>query len=323
MKKRLISFLLVLVLVVAALPLTAMAYGLDNFANVRSYPAGKFYDVTSDKWFYDNVKRGYESGLIDGRTEDSFGPDLYVTLAETVKLAACLHSIYHTGSADFVQGAPWYDVYFDYLIDNDVFPEEFRDTISYADEYIPRSLVAYVFWMALPDEAFWYINNIPYNSIPDVDFWHNFCYPIYELYRAGILAGKDESGTFEPDELVLRSEVATILSRIVDKSLRKSFLLFPPQTIAPSTYEIKLSPGETYFLTITVNDDFYAHIAFWEFSNALDEKPLDVFWYGSDGNRTYTLGISAVESGYDYIELFLEDEYGNEYGHAYITVEVW
>jgi len=322
MKKRFISFLLVLVLVVAALPLTAMAYGLDNFANVRSYPAGKFYDVTSDKWFYDNVKRGYESGLIDGRTEDSFGPDLYVTLAETVKLAACLHSIYHTGSADFVQGAPWYDVYFDYLIDNGVIPAAFHEMKFYADEYAPRSVVAYILWASLPYEAIEHIQYIPYGSITDVPLSHGFSFPIYELYRAGILAGKDESGTFDPDELVLRSEVAAMLSRFVDKSLRKSFSL-PHQTlIIPSTYFIILSPGESYFLDVRVDDNYSIEGLKFDYYTPQGEPTLYAAPSEWDGGPSYTLYIEAYYPSQNYIEHYLIDEYGNEYWHVYVSVTV-
>ena len=317
MKKRLLSFLLILVLLISALPLTASADsgGLYNFRKSRSYPAGKFSDVTSDKWFYDNVVCGYEYGLIDGRTESSYGPDLNVTLGEIVKLAACLRSIYYTGTTNFVQGAPWYDVYFEYLFDNDVLPEYFRDSVAYADEYVSRAFVAYIFWAALPYEALEYINYVEEFSIPDVPYWNEYYYPIYDLYRAGILAGKGEDGTFEPDEPVLRSEVATILSRIVDVSLRKYFTLVRTVYIVPSTDYILLGKGESETIIISVLDntkdiflDYYGNCI-----TAKWGKDIDPF--------TYTIQIDAHSVGTDYLEVYQLDEYG-DYGYIYIPIDV-
>ena len=43
---------------------------------------------------------------------------------------------------------------------------------------------------------------------------------VYTLYRAGIIAGSDEYGTFNPDSRIRRSEVAAILVRILDASKR-------------------------------------------------------------------------------------------------------
>lgn len=50
-----------------------------------------------------------------------------MTAAEAVKLAACLHSIYETGSADFVQGDPWWQVYADYCLENSIMEDAFHD----------------------------------------------------------------------------------------------------------------------------------------------------------------------------------------------------
>ncbi len=43
---------------------------------------------------------------------------------------------------------------------------------------------------------------------------------IYMLYRAGITIGSDARGTFNPDKFIKRSEVAAIVTRMVDDSLR-------------------------------------------------------------------------------------------------------
>ena len=48
---------------------------------------------------------------------------------------------------------------------------------------------------------------------------------IYTFYRAGILTGSDKNGTFYPTNDIKRSEVAAILSRIYDKTARKTVSL--------------------------------------------------------------------------------------------------
>ena len=51
-----------------------------------------------------------------------------------------------------------------------------------------------------------------------------------KLYNAGILTGSDAAGSFKPESTIQRSEVATIVTRMADKSLRKTFTL----TAAPT-----------------------------------------------------------------------------------------
>ena len=45
---------------------------------------------------------------------------------------------------------------------------------------------------------------------------------IYTLYRAGILDGKGEDGSYEPQSGIRRCEAAAILARMLDESLRVS-----------------------------------------------------------------------------------------------------
>jgi hypothetical protein len=69
------------------------------------------------------------------------------------------------------------------------------------------------------------INTIEDNAIPDVDLNTQNADEIYMLYRAGILSGNDKTGIFTPNANIQRSAVATIVARMVNRSLRQSFLL--------------------------------------------------------------------------------------------------
>lgn len=48
---------------------------------------------------------------------------------------------------------------------------------------------------------------------------------VYAMYQAGILTGNDAYGTFTPYSTITRAEVAAVVSRMVDPSLRQAFIL--------------------------------------------------------------------------------------------------
>ena len=75
---------------------------------------------------------------------------------------------------------------------------------------------------AFPDSALPAVNLVPDGSIPDV---YRSDTGIYKLYRAGILAGNDDAGTFRPNAPITRAEVATILVRMADPNVRLLFSL--------------------------------------------------------------------------------------------------
>ena len=60
-------------------------------------------------------------------------------------------------------------------------------------------------------------NKIANNTIPDVSMSHPQAETIYKMYRAGILTGINENGTFLPNNFIKRSEVAAILTRMMNK----------------------------------------------------------------------------------------------------------
>jgi len=77
---------------------------------------------------------------------------------------------------------------------------------------------------ALPATALAAINTVEEGAIPDLDK-NAVSSHIYLLYRAGILTGNSEAGEFCPKKNILRSEIAAIITRMADPSLRKSFTL--------------------------------------------------------------------------------------------------
>lgn len=213
---------LILCVVLSAGLLTGFALaeeGLSNFKPVNDYAPGTFTDLDESYWGYSGVTASYELGLIRGNSDSTFGAEGNVKVCEVVALAARLHSIYHTGGENFAQGDPWYQVYYDYAVENGIISK--GQYLASAENAAFRYQVAEIMDAALPAAAMETINSIPYGSIPDVDA--TSAGYIYRLYRAGILTGKTQAGDFCPSETVLRGEIAAMTARMAKPELRVRF----------------------------------------------------------------------------------------------------
>lgn len=271
MKKKIVSLVLVLCMSLTVAPLSAFAAeSLSNFRAVNEYTEGMFSDVSSTAWYADSVKAAYEYDLVKG-SGNGFNPLGTMTIAEAVTLASRLHSIYYVGEAKFVQGQPWYQVYVDYAVSNGIIKAG-----EYADysKDITRAQFAKIFASALPEKALKAINNIYGDNIPDVPktpSTADYRNQVALLYRAGVLTGSDEYGTFKPNSEISRSEVATIVTRMANESLRKSFALagvVRPKSISLS--DMTLKTGEFKELQITCfPEDAYVGDVEWSSENPL------------------------------------------------------
>ena len=189
-----------------------------------SFAAGlPFKDVLQDAWYYSDVQAAFESGLVNGMTETTFEPESNMTYAQAVKLAACMNQKYNTGSVTLANSSPdWWDSYVAYAKEKKIISKDY-DWNSNAT----RAGYVEIFAKALPDEALKEKNSIANGYIPDVGITHPQAFAIYKLYRAGVLTGTDETGTFEPNSNIKRSEVSAILTRMMNESARKELTLGP------------------------------------------------------------------------------------------------
>ncbi|MGM9606345.1 MAG: S-layer homology domain-containing protein [Oscillospiraceae bacterium] len=188
-----------------------------------------FIDVPENAWYYESVKGAHRMGLINGTTATTYSPDNNMTYAEVIKLAACMHQLYHEGVVTLGNGSPyWYSSYYSYCLENGIIPEKgsaaepgYDTLLADAGKVVTRAQYALLFSRALPDSALAAVNDIPDGSLPDVDMTMSvYDQAIYKLYRAGIVNGTDTRGTFKPDSNIQRSEVAAILIRMMDESVR-------------------------------------------------------------------------------------------------------
>ncbi len=223
--KRILTCLISVILSVISLPCAVQAAGgsLANFTTGSD--ALTFTDVTAEDWFAASVDCVSKAGLMIGVGENRFAPDADITLAEVCTIAARVHAIYTTGSAktadeyDKQPDKPWSYGYVKYCMDNGIMPGEPGDVSQPAVRIECASLLS----RALPEKELQAINTVEDNAIPDLPLSPDRpnAADVYKLYRAGVLTGVDEAGTFMPESKVRRCEVAAIVSRLIDPELRQ------------------------------------------------------------------------------------------------------
>lgn len=181
-----------------------------------------FTDVTPKNWFYDDVVAAVQRGLVDGVTPTTYNPQGNLRVSQCVKLAACMHQLYHTGSVTLEnsESGKWYRSYVDYALQNGILDAEFEDY----EVYIGRLDFVRVFFRAMPESAYATINTVADDSIPDVKLGDPGAREIYAFYRSGVLSGYSDY-SFGPEKNITRAEVATIMNRMVDPGARQSFTL--------------------------------------------------------------------------------------------------
>jgi hypothetical protein len=211
--------------------------GLLNFTKNKIYTSGQFTDIAANSWYKeDDIKRVYELGLMVGNGE-KFNPNGNITIAETVTLAAKIHSIYYGKESDIgTASSPWYKSYADYCVSNGITADNISDFTVDAS----RAFFAGVLTNALPRNALTAINSV--TAVPDVpkDQW--YAENVLALYNAGVVAGTDKYGTFKPLSNISRIEVSIIIAKMVDTSLRSKFTL-EKQSVAASPAPAPAAPA--------------------------------------------------------------------------------
>jgi len=181
-----------------------------------------FTDVSDSAWYRSDVETAHKNGLINGKTDTLYCPDDNMTIAEAIKLAACMYQLYYDGAVTLTNGSPyWYSSYVTYATANGIISTDYEDY----DALITRAEFVSIFYYALPSSEYTAINTVVNGAIPDVAMSDSYATLIYTFYRAGILIGSDSEGTFNPESNILRSEVAAILTRMFDDTARQSITL--------------------------------------------------------------------------------------------------
>lgn len=210
------------------------AYGTKSYQSVDGWVVitvenartMNFTDVKTGDWFYNNVKNAYSMGLIEGKTTTTFNPNDNMTYAEAVTLAARMNQLYYSGKVTLSNSTTgnWYSSYESYAISKGIISSALGNK---ANTKITRKDYVDIFYNALPASAYTVRNTV--SKIPDLAN-NTANAKVYAFYRAGILTGYANTpgktnGAFGPNDNIKRSEVATILIRMMDSGTRVYFTL--------------------------------------------------------------------------------------------------
>ncbi len=181
----------------------------EVFAKQKSFKGDEFSDVTADDWYYASVKGAYELGFMNGTGDGLFAPEGNMSVAEGLTIAARIHSLYEDDGEAFAStDGEWYTPYVKYAADNKLW----APTDKNYDRSIKRSEMAELFAGTLPTSYLNAINSVGF--VPDLPSDATYKTAVLSLYRAGVLMGSDEYGTFYPDNDITRAEAAAIIGRI-------------------------------------------------------------------------------------------------------------
>lgn len=221
MLKRIMLIILVSALAFSFTPGSAAAYFEDRQVYDR-----RFADVLPGDWYYSNVVRSFEMGIVNGVSGTAFSPGGTVTTVQAVVLSARLRSLYYNGTEEFPVGEAWYTGAVEYAIERGIV----SNTIwKYLHEDITRAKFFQLLSDALPDELLTAVNPLPdsplsqWNKLPlglfaDLDADSIYAPAVYRLYQAGIITGDDRG--IRLGDTITRGETAALLTRIADESLR-------------------------------------------------------------------------------------------------------
>ena len=176
-----------------------------------------FVDVNEAYWYDRWVNLAYSIGMMEGTGNGKFSPKKELTVAETLRLAACLESraIQDDFHLQSVSGALWYSSSVTYC--------EAVGIIAYGeygkDDFnrpITRAEMARIFSRTTAVRSMENINDLGRvrNSIPDVKEGDYAAEAIYGLFAKGVFTGKDSICSFYPEEFLTRAEAAAMVVRI-------------------------------------------------------------------------------------------------------------
>lgn len=203
--------------ITAAILSVALIFSLSVPAMAAATP---FTDVPADAWYAQDIAQVQELGIIQGKGNDLFDPDGTLTVAQTITLAAKTRAYHNDETIPVVEGGSWYSGALAYAKAQGIIS---GNEFSNYDANATRGEMAYLFARALPDTEYKAINSI--TELPDVNSSTKYSTEIFKLYCAGIVAGSDNYGTYEPDSQITRAQATAILNRVVHPENRKPLTL--------------------------------------------------------------------------------------------------
>ncbi len=182
-----------------------------------------YSDMRPTQWHYDYIMELSDAGVINGRGDGTYAPELPTTTAEALKLI-----ILAAGREEQpATGAHWASGYVDYAMENHLLP---ASLLSEPDQPITRGNVA-----QLAAKAIGFGQSFAASPFEDTQDGY-----VAALAEADILQGIRENGVtvFHPERSLTRAEVSTIVWR-----LRSAVALHKTQTLTYNGRILDIAPG--------------------------------------------------------------------------------
>ena len=189
----------------------------------NAYAGRSYEDVPGDSWFYDYVMELSEAGVINGRSDGTYAPDLAVTTGEALKLILLAAGHAEQAAAD----GHWAGGYAAYAAERSYLSPA---ALANLDAPITRRNVARLAALALGFGQ-------SFAASPFVDADDGFVTALAEI---GVLEGSVEDGqtVYRPEASLTRSEVSAVVWR-----LRRAVALGQRQTVAIGSQQRRAVPG--------------------------------------------------------------------------------
>lgn len=195
-----------------------------------------FYDVPDDAWYRSDASIFWEKGLMPGPSgtpaEPYFEPNKEVTYAEIIQVAAILYEEHMFGTYELlhvVSDDLWYSPYVNYASMYDLLPSISVDFDIMRDIEKPatRGMAMEILARSMPEALMPEVNQVAYDTIPDVPMSHEMAHGIYKMFRVGIAGGIDTDHNFYPEDVLTRDFLAAYVSRLIIDARRLNFTMTP------------------------------------------------------------------------------------------------
>lgn len=199
--RKLISLFLSILMILSIVPITVFAADTT------------YIDVKESDYFYTNVEFATGKGIINGIGNNQFDPQGILTVAQAVKLSACIHANFHEKDIKpYDNSNHWADSYYDYAVENGIIKETDFAKADF-DNAITRDRLFYIFANTLPESEYIVINEKEKASEKTMADY------VEKLFCAGIVVG-NENG-FELEENITRADTSILISRMCAYSRRQ------------------------------------------------------------------------------------------------------
>lgn len=215
--KKIIIFILVLSII------------LTTFYNV--YADVAFSDVKTRDWFYKNVIRMVDLGIVNGYPDKTFRPDNNLAFEEFIKMLVIASE---GNNIEPVSGANWYTPYTNLALEKGYISK--KDMLSVGKKINRESMANIIYNVLLNTEG------IESLVEKELDFICNMFSDleledekILHIAQVGIINGYPDK-TFKPGGYLTRAEATTVILKVLDESMRTPIEIVLPKELSDFPY---------------------------------------------------------------------------------------